>query len=150
MSRVLSRPPNNPYLLADTYDRFYYCEANQYYPWPEPGTGNFVHSNYAPNVSVMGYQNTDGPVNKPFHKIDSLKQPSRTCVLVDGKKDILWNDIFLNHLVELTPGDGSPIAPVHQARFNTLFIDGHCDSFSFKDLPDSFAYNPATGDLFIQ
>lgn len=148
MSRVLQRKPNNPYLTSNTFDKFYYCEANEYYPWPEPGAGSFVHTNYSSNVSVMGYQDNSTSINKPLHRLSALKQPSRTCVLLDGRKDIRWSDIFLNQMSELYPGDNSPIAPVHQLKFNTLFIDGHCDRFGFNDMPGAFAYDAATGNLY--
>ncbi|MFA6101215.1 MAG: type II secretion system protein [Victivallaceae bacterium] len=136
MTRVL-RPgvkENNPWGVVTTWDKFYYCDSNQFLPWP-----NGDQTNYSGNKSVMGYL---ADPQFPFHKINTLKQTSKTFILADGRKDIAWNDIGCNRTGDLAPGSPEcPLAPVHQSSFNTLFADGHCSAFGLKNLPDCFAYD---------
>jgi len=150
MSGVIQRKPNDPWKASTTFDKFYYCESNQYYTWPETGN-TFSQTNYTANKSVMGYQYVDLHIEGQFNKISSLKKTSQTFILADGMKDIKWGDINCGILSDITPGiDDCSIVPAHQeqSRFNALFIDGHCNSFTLKDLPNCFLYNLTTHYLY--
>lgn len=147
---LLQRKRNNPWGLANSWDKFYYCESNKFLTWPTQ-TGIWL-SNYAVNLSAMGYiYGAANTVQDPLNKINRFKQISKTFLLADGRRDIAWNVISCRRTYDINPASTDcSLAPVHQSSFNSLFADGHVAAYGLKDAPNCFANDPVNSYLYLK